>query len=101
MNRGLGALLLGISIALDGAVAAGAATTRIHGKIVSVDSAHHTAQIHHDPFAVMPMAMTMVVRVPKAADLAKLHAGSIVDADIDTSKDPWILSNVKIVPPKK
>lgn len=98
MIRLFGALFAGLAVLFS--APAGAATSRIHGTIVSVDAAHHTAQIHHDPFAAMPMAMTMVVRVPRAADLAKLHKGSVVDADVDTSKDPWILENVKIAPKK-
>ncbi len=98
INR-LGVVFFGILIAL-GASAADAATSQIHGTIVSVDAAHHTVQIHHDPFAAMPMAMTMVVKVPNPADIAKLHKGTIISADIDTSKDPWVLSHVKVVVPK-
>lgn len=73
-----------------------AATSHIHGKIVAVDTAHHQAQIHHDPFAAMPMAMTMVVHVPNTSDLAKLRPGEMIDADVDTSKDPWVMTNVKV-----
>ncbi|HXP92009.1 MAG TPA: copper-binding protein [Candidatus Binatia bacterium] len=99
INR-LAAVSFGILIAVGTSAAGEAATSQIHGTIVSVDSAHRTVEIHHDPFAAMPMSMTMVVKVPNAADLAKLHKGTIVNADIDTSKDPWILSHVKVVEPK-
>lgn len=100
MTVRFGAAVLGIAVALAGAVTANAATSHIHGKIVAVDAAHHQAQIHHDPFAAMPMAMTMVVDVPNAADLAKLHKGTVIDADVDTSKDPWVLSHVQLAIPK-
>ena len=73
-----------------------ASLQHLHGTILTVDVKHHQAVIHHDPLAAMP-AMTMVVNVPSAADLAKLKKGAVVDADVDTAKDPWILSHVKIV----
>jgi Cu/Ag efflux protein CusF len=94
--RSLAGLLVLVS-ALGTASGAAAATNRIHGTIVAVDARKHEAQIHHDPFAAMPMAMTMVVSVPKASDLAKLRKGAVIDADVDTSKDPWVLSNVTVV----
>jgi Cu/Ag efflux protein CusF len=61
----------------------------IHGKIVSIDPARHTFLIHHDPFPMMPMAMTMEVEPKDHADLAKLHVGEVIDATVDTSIDPW------------
>jgi Cu/Ag efflux protein CusF len=96
----LGAAVLSLAAALAAVVPAAAATSHVHGKIVAVDAAHHEVQIHHDPFAAMPMAMTMVVIVPNPADFAKLHKGAVVEADVDTSKDPWVLSHVKLVSSK-
>jgi len=61
----------------------------IHGRIVSIDKARGTFLIHHDPFPLMPMAMTMEVAPKRRADLTTLHVGEIIDATIDTSIDPW------------
>ena len=61
----------------------------IHGRIVSIDAKAGTFQIHHDPFPLMPMSMTMPVAPTHPADLKKLHVGEIVDATVDISVDPW------------
>jgi Cu/Ag efflux protein CusF len=61
----------------------------IHGRIVSIDAAHHTFQIHHDPFPMMPMAMTMAVEPKNHAVIERLHVGEIIDATVDTSVYPW------------
>jgi Cu/Ag efflux protein CusF len=70
-------------------VVAASSLARIHGKIVSIDRARGTFLIHHDPFALMPMAMTMEVAPKVRSDLRKLHVGEVVDLTIDTSADPW------------
>jgi Cu/Ag efflux protein CusF len=67
----------------------------IHGKVVSIDAAHGTFQIHHDPFAQMPMAMTMEVKPKNPADLRTLHVGEVIDATVDTSIVPWPGTNIK------
>lgn len=74
-----------------------AATTtgRIHGKVVSIDAKHGTFLIHHDPFKLMPMAMTMMVKPRNPADLAKLHPGEVIDASVDTATDPWVLTDIR------
>jgi Cu/Ag efflux protein CusF len=72
-----------------------AAIAHIHGRIVSIDAAHGTFQIHHDPFPLMPMAMTMPVQPRNPADLKKLHVGEVIDATIDTSIDPWPGTNIR------
>jgi Cu/Ag efflux protein CusF len=61
----------------------------IHGRIVAIDARRGTFQIHHDPFPMMPMAMTMDVAPVHRADLAHLHVGEIVDATVDTAIVPW------------
>jgi Cu/Ag efflux protein CusF len=61
----------------------------IHGRVVAIDAKRGTFQIHHDPFPMMPMAMTMEVEPKNRADLAKLHVGEIINATVDTSIDPW------------
>jgi Cu/Ag efflux protein CusF len=69
--------------------AASSGIAHIHGKILAIDAKRGTFTIHHDPFALMPMAMTMEVRPKNRADLAKLHVGEVVDATVDTSLVPW------------
>jgi Cu/Ag efflux protein CusF len=61
----------------------------IHGRIVSIDATHHTFQIHHDPFPLMPMAMTMAVEPKDHAVIRTLHVGEIIDATVDTAVYPW------------
>jgi Cu/Ag efflux protein CusF len=61
----------------------------IHGTIVKIDPKRSTFMIHHDPFALMPMSMTMEVEPVHHADLRKLHVGEVVYATIDTSVVPW------------
>lgn len=79
-----------VSIAMVLTIAAtSSAIARIHGKIVKIDAKRHTFMIHHDPFAQMPMAMTMEVRPVHASDLATLHVGEVVDVTVDTSIVPW------------
>jgi Cu/Ag efflux protein CusF len=65
------------------------AIARIHGTIVKIDSKRGTFMIHHDPFASMPMSMTMEVEPKRRSDLAKLHVGEVVDATVDTAIVPW------------
>lgn len=62
---------------------------RIHGTVVKIDRARGTFMIHHDPFAGMPMSMTMEVEPKRRADLAKLHVGEVIDATVDTTIVPW------------
>lgn len=49
--------------------------------------------MRHDAFAGMP-AMTMAFRVIPQARARELQAGSIIDADVDTSTEPWTLRHV-------
>jgi Cu/Ag efflux protein CusF len=68
---------------------------RIHGTITKIDPARHTFWIHHDPFAQMPMSMTMEVEPVRVADLSRLHRGEIVSVTIDTSIVPWPGTNIR------
>ena len=85
---------LGVLFALVVGASPGA-IQNIHGRIVAIDAKHGTFQIHHDPFAAMPMAMTMDVQPKRRGDLAKLHVGEIVDATIDMSEVPWPAWNIR------
>jgi Cu/Ag efflux protein CusF len=71
---------------------------RIHGKIVQINPARGTFLIHHEPFAAMPMAMTMEVEPKHRADLRKLHVGEIVDVTIDTRIVPWPGTDIRPAP---
>lgn len=76
-------------MALTLAATAPQTIAHIHGKIVKIDPARHTFMIHHDPFPMMPMAMTMEVEPKQPADLRKLHVGEVIYATVDTSVVPW------------
>jgi Cu/Ag efflux protein CusF len=65
------------------------AIARIHGRIVKIDPVRGTFLIHHDPFPMMPMAMTMEVEPKNRADLRRLHVGEIVNVTVDTTVVPW------------
>lgn len=71
------------------------AIAHIHGTIVKIDRARGTFMIHHDPFAMMPMAMTMEVEPKHHSDLRKLHVGEVIYATVDTAIDPWPGSDIR------
>ncbi len=77
------------ALVLTIAATAPVAIAHIHGTIVKIDRTRGTFMIHHDPFPMMPMAMTMEVAPKRAADLRKLHVGEVIYATIDTSIVPW------------
>lgn len=79
---------------LSTVVVAASSIAHIHGRVVSIDERRGTFFIHHDPFAAMPMAMTMEVEPKRRADLRKLHVGETIDATIDTSIAPWPASEI-------
>jgi Cu/Ag efflux protein CusF len=70
------ALVGAIGVHPTAAVAKLSPIARIHGKIVQINPARGTFLIHHEPFAAMPMAMTMEVEPKHRADLRKLHVGT-------------------------
>lgn len=67
----------------------------IHGKIVAIDAARGTFQIHHDPFPLMPMAMTMEAKPKNPADLKRLHVGEAIDCTVDTTIVPWPATDIR------
>jgi Cu/Ag efflux protein CusF len=71
----------------------------IHGRIVSIDTKAGTFQIHHDPFPMMPMAMTMAVKPKNRALVTTLHVGEIVNATVDTSIYPWPGTDIRPATP--
>lgn len=79
----------GATMALTIAASAPQTIAHIHGRIVKIDPARHTFLIHHDPFPMMPMEMTMEVEPVQHAVLRKLHVGEVIFATIDTSVYPW------------
>ena len=81
--------MLALILAAVLVAASSSGIAHIHGKVVSIDKQHGTFMIHHDPFPMMPMDMTMPVKPKNPADLAKLHVGEIIDATVDTAIDPW------------
>jgi Cu/Ag efflux protein CusF len=81
--------VVGAGMALTIAATTPQTIAHIHGTIVKIDPKRSTFMIHHDPFPMMPMAMTMEVEPVRRADLRKLHVGEVIYATIDTSIVPW------------
>jgi Cu/Ag efflux protein CusF len=71
------------------------AIARIHGTITKIDPKRGTFMIHHDPFASMPMSMTMEVEPVRRSDLRTLHAGEVIDVTVDTTIVPWPGTNIR------
>jgi len=90
--------LAGAGMALTIAATSPSAIAHIHGTIVKIDRAHGTFMIHHDPFPLMPMAMTMEVEPKRRADLQKLHVGEVIDATVDTANEPWPGTDIRPAP---
>jgi Cu/Ag efflux protein CusF len=84
----------GMVLALAAAAQA-AAIAHIHGTITKIDPQRGTFMIHHDPFAGMPMSMTMEVEPKRRVDLRKLHVGEVIDATVDTTIVPWPGSDIR------
>jgi Cu/Ag efflux protein CusF len=78
-----------VLLALTIAATAPQTIAHIHGTIVKIDLKRSTFMIHHDPFPLMPMSMTMEVEPVHRADLRKLYVGEVIYATIDTSIVPW------------
>jgi protein SCO1/2 len=66
---------------------------RIHGLVLSVTPKRGEAVVRHDAFGGMP-SMAMPFRVLPRERAAELLPGSEIDANVDTSTDPWTLRNV-------
>ncbi len=89
-------IVLGVLSTLFGAGAPAGAAERLHGLVLSANPAKGEAIVRHDPVGGMP-GMTMPFRVDPAARVRALHAGDVIDAELDTSADPWTLRDVRIV----
>jgi Cu/Ag efflux protein CusF len=91
--------IVSTGLALSIAATSPLAIARIHGTIVKIDRTRGTFMIHHDPFAAMPMSMTMEVEPKRRSDLQKLHVGEVVDATVDTTIVPWPGTDIRPAPP--
>jgi cytochrome oxidase Cu insertion factor (SCO1/SenC/PrrC family)/Cu/Ag efflux protein CusF len=74
-------------------VAEAAPTRHLHGVVLSLTPQSGTVIVRHDAFGGMP-AMTMAFRVIPQTRARELQPGAVIDADVDTSTDPWTLSRV-------
>jgi Cu/Ag efflux protein CusF len=95
------ATIASAAMALSIAATTPSTTAHVHGKVVAIDAAHGTFQLHHDPFPAMPMAMTMEVRPKNPADLHALHVGEIIDLNVDISVEPWPATGIHPAPVPK
>ncbi len=69
------------------------AADHLHGVVLSVTPSTGEAIVRHDAFGGMP-SMTMPFRLTPKSEAADLQAGSIIDADVDRSTEPWTLSHI-------
>ncbi|MEO6991834.1 MAG: SCO family protein [Candidatus Baltobacteraceae bacterium] len=90
------AVLLGALVTLSFAARpAVAASGRLHGLVLTVESASGNAVIRHDAVGTMP-GMTMTFRLGDA-EAKRVRAGDRIEANVDESTDPWTVSHVKVV----
>jgi len=69
------------------------AAPRLHGVVLAVTPKSGEAIVRHDAFGKMP-AMTMPFRIVPRERAAQLQPGATIDADVDTTTEPWTLSHV-------
>jgi protein SCO1/2 len=75
--------------------AAVAKTQRIHGLVLAVMPDTGEVIVRHDPFGSMP-SMSMPFRIVPRERAGELQVGSRIDADVDTTTEPWTLSGVTV-----
>jgi protein SCO1/2 len=85
-------LLVSIMLLVPG-LASARTPQHLHGLVLGLSSKTGEVVVRHNPFGGMP-AMTMPFRVVPATDTKKLLAGATIDADVDTSTEPWTLTHV-------
>ncbi len=93
-KRSLAALIAALVLAL--AAPAAAAKLQIHGIVLSVSPQTGEAVVRHDPFGGMP-SMAMTFRILPRERAKELLPGNEIDATVDTSKDEWTLSGIRVV----
>jgi len=69
------------------------AADRLHGVVLAVTPKTGEAIVRHDAFGGMP-AMTMSFRIVPRERAAQLQPGALIDADVDTTTEPWTLAHV-------
>ncbi len=106
---GLSLLLVGCSASTpepaktaDSATSAGASGQTgpkrypMHGKVLGVDAAEKSAKIDAGPIGDWMGAMTMSYPVKDSAELAKMSAGSTIDATVFVDGDNFWVGEVKM-----
>ncbi|MFN2461069.1 MAG: SCO family protein [Candidatus Velthaea sp.] len=75
-------------------VTVGAASREhLHGVVLGVVPKTGELIVRHDPFGGMP-GMTMTFRVRPPSRARELQPGTVIDATVDVSHDPWTLSSI-------
>jgi Cu/Ag efflux protein CusF len=72
--------------------------TQVHGRVVAIDARRGTIVIQHEPFPVVPMPATLVLRPVRRGDLIRVRVGQTIDATVDTSIQPWPATNIRPAP---
>lgn len=77
------------------------AIQHLRGTIVAIDAHKGTFRVHHEPFASMPMEMTMDVEPRDRRILKTLHVGERIRATVDTSTYPWPGTDIRLAAPRR
>jgi protein SCO1/2 len=73
-----------------------AASVHLHGLILAVEPAKGDVVVRHEAFGAMP-GMTMTFRVRPSEAVQRLQPGQSIDAVVDTTNQPWSLSDVRVL----
>jgi protein SCO1/2 len=90
--------MIGVFVALVIAVVPGIAVAKaehVHGLVLATEPKDGTAIIRHGAFDSMP-SMTMPFKIVPRAKVGTLQVGNTIDANVDTSTEPWTLRNVVV-----
>ncbi|HEY0797636.1 MAG TPA: SCO family protein [Candidatus Baltobacteraceae bacterium] len=89
-----GVSLLGLILLLALAAPA-SAHPRLQGVVLATDAQAGRVIVRHEPFGPMP-AMTMSFAVAPRDELRQLHAGQMIDAELDSAAQPWTLRELRV-----
>ena len=70
-------------------------TFQMHGEVMGVDTAGHTATIKHEDIPGFMSAMTMGYPVKDQADLAKMSVGEKITATVYQNGDEFWIGNIQ------
>ena len=88
--------ILVVVVALVSALSAAPREFQVSGMVLTVDAAHRTFVVSHDPITGLMDAMTMTFEVKEAADLSGLVPGAIVRFTLTIDEQAGYASHIQI-----